>query len=361
MKKKYLLSTFFLCSLILVETIIIKLFMYKILPEKYFYDSNRILLIMQGKTKLTDMSFSFVSNIFKKINILHFKTLEQWGWLIGVIFSIILISILLKNKKYNFVQYIFIYASVALLNIYVFGLSKDIIQFVFFLAIYLILSSNLTNLKKLIVSCIILIFEAMNFRIYYLIMAMLMVTIYYIYIIFIKNKKLDKKSVFKIVVISFIAFFIEVYIVQMISVDNYTQILLARSSVNQYRENSADAVTQIVEIFGTNTTYFTFIKNYIANAIRMLLPFELLFISPKYILFLIYQLFVTYNIFKMSKNINDSNIMWLNVIISFIMVSVIFEPDFGSFVRHESTAILFLLEINKINNNQKESVPNQSQ
>lgn len=354
MKRKYLKSTLFFCFLILIETILIKSCMYKILPEKYFYDSNRILLIMNGATNLTDMSYSFVANVFNAINFLNFEKLEQWGWFFGIIFSFVLIFILLKNKKYSITQYIFIYGSIALLNIYVFGLSKDIVQFVFFLAIYGILSSNLTNTKKLIFSCIILAFEAFNFRVYYLIMAMLMVTIYFIYVFFIRNKKLNKKSVMKIIIIAFIAFFAEVYVVQMISVDNYQAILLARSNVNQYREDSADAVTQIVEIFGVNNTYFTFIENYIANVIRMLLPFELLFIGPKYILFLIYQLFVTYNIFKMGKRINDRNIMWLITVISFIMVSAIFEPDFGSFVRHESTIILFLLKINIINNNEGE-------
>ena len=36
------------------------------------------------------------------------------------------------------------------------------------------------------------------------------------------------------------------------------------------------------------------------------------------------------------------------------MISIIFEPDFGSFIRHESAMVLFLLEINCILNDNKE-------
>ena len=36
-----------------------------------------------------------------------------------------------------------------------------------------------------------------------------------------------------------------------------------------------------------------------------------------------------------------------------MMISIIFEPDFGSFIRHESALTLLLLEMNVINENIK--------
>lgn len=124
----------------------------------------------------------------------------------------------------------------------------------------------------------------------------------------------------------------------------------ARYVGNRDREESVDAVTIINEPFGESTSYRIFVQNYLVNAVRIMVPLELLTKGVKYIPFIIYQIFVTYNIFKMSSKLNDRNIMWLVTVISFMMVSIIFEPDFGSFIRHESTLILILLQINMFNN-----------
>lgn len=349
MKKKILTSTLFGCYLILMETIIIKAVQYKILPGKYFYDSGHILAVMNG-SNWTDIGYTFTANFFNRINIFGFTTIQEWSYLLAAIFSILLVVVLMKYRKFSLVQYIYIFASVGLLNIYVFNLSKDIIQFLFFFAIYLILTTKIGNVKKLLLCCLILIYEAINFRVYYLIMAMLMITIYWIYIFLIKDRTMTRESVVKIIILALIAFFIEVYFVQMFSEENYESIILARYNVNVWREYDIDAVTIINDPFGKSTNYRIFIQNYLVNTLRMMIPIELFAKGVKYIPFIIYQIFVTYNIFKMSSKINDNNIMWLITVISFMMVSIIFEPDFGSFIRHESALILLLLQINVFNN-----------
>lgn len=238
----------------------------------------------------------------------------------------------------------FIIASCALLNIYVFNLSKDIVQFIYFFLIYLILKSKMKNKNKLILCCVILMHEALNFRIYYAIMAMIMVTIYFIYIFLIKNKELNKKSFIKIILIFIFAFFVEVFFVQLISADNYDAILRARYSVNIWRQNSADAVTIINDPFGRNTSFFLFICNYLVNFVRLNFPIELLFKSLKYTPFLIYQMYIFYLIVRGVRNINSENILLADAIISFIIISTIFEPDFGSFIRHEAALVLLFIE-----------------
>ena len=337
------------CFIILFESAFIKFFQYKVLPDKYFYDSYHILAVMNGSTN-ADGGYIFAANFFTKINIFKFTTLQQWSYCLSAIFSVLLVIVLMKYREFDLKQFIFIYASVGLLNIYVFNLSKDIIQFLLFFIIYLILSTKIGNIKKLILSSLVLIYEAMSFRVYYYIMAILMVTIYLIYVAFIKNRKLNKQTVIKIILVAVIAFFMEVYVIQKISVDNYTSIIMARYDVNQYREDSLDAATIINDPFGKNTSYSVFVSNYLVNALRLMIPVELLFKSIKYLPFVLYQLFVTYNIFKMGTRINKRSILWLISVLSFMMVSIIFEPDFGSFIRHESTLVLFLVQINVFNN-----------
>lgn len=334
---------------ILLETIFVKLFQYVILPKKYFYDSNKILKLTNGIPIATDKTYTFTANFFKTINIFKFTLLSQWSYAISFVSILLIILILVRNKKMSNKNFIFIIASVGLLNIYVFNISKDFIQFLIFYIIFLIINNKKnSNLKSLIWTCIILLIEAIYFRIYYAIMAMIIITIYWIYTKWIKEIHVNKKTVIKIISLALILFFAEIFIVQLVSYENYNSIMNARYSVNITRETSTDAVTVINDLLGKNKNFIIFILNYIINLIRMLFPIELIIKGLKYIPFIVYQLFITYTILKSSSKLNDKNIMWLITVISYIMVSVIFEPDFGSFIRHESSMFLILFEMNKI-------------
>ena len=52
---------FGLILIIILETFFVKVVQFKILPEKYFYDSTRILALSKGLTDITDKSFSFAN------------------------------------------------------------------------------------------------------------------------------------------------------------------------------------------------------------------------------------------------------------------------------------------------------------
>ncbi len=340
---------FCLILIIILETFLVKAFQFKILPEKYFYDSTRILALSRGLTTITDKSYSFAGNFFRVINIFGFTTLMQWSYFLSFVSIILIIFVLAKNRKISLKNFIFVIASVVLLNIYVFNISKDIIQFLFFYLIFIVLSNKkISNKRKLSLSFLILLIEAIGFRIYYLIMAMLMVTIYCIYIKKIKNKKINKKTIEKILLIALILFFTEIFVVQLVSTNNYNSIINARYIANINRESSPDSVTIINDLLGRNTNFIKFILNYLINFVRMLFPIELITKGVKYIPFIFYQLFITFTLFKTSTKLNDKNIMWLITFVSFIMISVIFEPDFGSFIRHESALFLIMFEMNKI-------------
>lgn len=350
-EKKYNKYHFFLCLLIIPLSLLIHFVKYLILPAKYFYDSNKILALVLGYNIPSDKAFDFVSNIFKRINIFHFSTIQQWSLIITIFFSLIIFFLLLKDKGKGISSYIYIYASVVLLNIYVFNLSKDIIQFVFALILFFILEKiNTSNFKKMIIMSFVLLFETLYFRTYYGIMLIIMWDFYIVYYIFSKKLIIDKNKFFKILVISFFALILQIYLIKIIFPSIYQIIISARNTANIRRENSPDAVTIINDLLDVKTNYFLFIGNYLINTIRLAIPIELTFKGIKYIPFILYQVFITYNIFKLNKKINDENILYILTLISFIMISIIFEPDFGSFVRHESAYFIFLIKIIWINN-----------
>ena len=348
-------NLFLVLLILIIETFVLKITIYHFLPQKYFYDANHILEVMRG-SKLTDVSYSYVAGIFNTVNIFNFTTIFQWGALIALIITPIILIILTKNKKYSLSQYFFIISSFTLLNIYVFGISKDIVQFVYFLIIYLVLSNNkLSNIKKITIISGVLLFEAISFRIYYALMAMLIVTIYFIYKKFIYNKKISKKQFIKIISLSLAAFFLEIFIVQILSTQNYNSIINARLSVNIQRIGSVDASTIVNDPLGPNNNFFIFIGNYLINAIRFLFPIELLTKGPLQMVFCLYQIYISVSLIRSCNKINNRNCLWIFTVISFLMISFIFEPDFGSFVRHESALFLIIIEITNLSICRKEA------
>ena len=83
----------------------------------------------------------------------------------------------------------------------------------------------------------------------------------------------------------------------------------------------------------------------------MMFPIELLKGGIFYFPFLAFQVLLIYYMYKnISKvhKISNNNVIALSVFIAFFMGSVLFEPDFGSFARHEAAAfpliILFALD-----------------
>lgn len=339
-------KTIFFLLLIFVLAALTKYLQYNVLPEKYFKDSSFILTLMDGNY-VADKTYNMTAFIFDKINFLKFYSLQQWSIFFAVIFNFIIVYILYKSKKnYKLSQYFFIYASTILLNIYVFNLSKDIIQFCVFLLIYLILiNPKMNNQNKLISILTILVLEAFMYRIYYGIMAFVLLTIYIIYLVFIRNRNLNKNNIIKIIFLCLFFFFMEVFFISLISKENYNTIILARSNINMYREFDTNAATIINEPLGINDTFSKFIGNYSLNFLRIAFPIELFFKGIIYIPFVFYQLYIIYVFIKTLKKINDKNILLVATFLSYFMISVIFEPDFGSFIRHESAMALILIAL----------------
>lgn len=353
MRRYYKKGTLFGCFIIFYISCIIKFLQYKVLPDKYFYDSNAILRYMNGNY-IADKSYNFTAKFFDTINIFNFKELVHWSVFFSIIFTIILFFLIIQNYEYNIKQYIFIYTSIILLNIYVFNLSKDIIQFIIFFIIYIvIINKKLNNKIKIFLISIILIYEAINFRIYYIIMLTLVFIIYFLYKKIIKNNVNTKNSLVKILLWTITLFIVEIAIVKVISKESYIQIVTARSGVNAFREGSIDAVTIINDMIKNDTNYLLFILNYIINIFRIMFPIELITKGIKYIPFIIYQFFVTINIFNLGKKLDNNNILLFAINLSFIMISTIFEPDFGSLIRHESALTLLILQTSIINENMK--------
>ena len=348
--KKYTRKNLLLILLLIIEIIFIKLFVYNILPEKYRYDSGHIIEVMRGKSD-ADKSYKATADFYNAINIFSIDNIYDWNIFIGF-FSIIFIVLLIGGKEYNFNQFIFIFCSVFFLNIYTFVLGKELIQIIFYLIIYLIILSKMKEWKKNIAIFTIFIVESFFFRVYYLIIGSIFIFLSYSE----RTKSISNKkiSLVKLVFFTVVFMVIESYILSIVSKENYNSLVSAREWVNTFRIYSLDAASIINNVFPNSNIIYFFI-NTIINILRILFPIELLFKSVNYLPFVIYQIYITYTLsIYAKKNIINNKNKILNknnldsmfyIIISFLTVASIFEPDFGSLARHESVLFMFILAI----------------
>lgn len=335
-------------------TIIAKILQFTVLPDKYFWDSARINSMVTGSGKMQEWegSYRVTANIFKKINIFDFTDLQDWAILIAVIFSILLLIMLSRPRELDLIQTVFVIASIGLLNIYIFNISKDIIQYFIFMLIYIVLLMDfLKPIVKVILTFLIFYWESTFFRSYYLIIGVLSVVLYFV---FSSRAKKDKKvtvgSVLMIIAIAFATIYIFLFLASFIMPSDYNEVIYVRQT------NLNDiAVSQIENVFPIDGTLNNFMINYVINAVRMMIPIELIRNGVFYLPFVVYQIFILFYLVKtirgLRKEMSETVIIALSAFTAYLLGSFIFEPDFGSFVRHEAATfpVLHVIVLDKCN------------
>ena len=96
MSRVYKKDTFYLCSCIFILSVIIKIFQFSLLPDKYFYDSRHIMGLMNGNY-IADKAYNYTAKFFDTINIFHFSTLLEWAIFLSIIFTTIIFFFLIKH------------------------------------------------------------------------------------------------------------------------------------------------------------------------------------------------------------------------------------------------------------------------
>lgn len=349
-----------LLALVLPVMVIAKLMVAFFLPDKYFYDNNRILGMTNVTLGLADSSsvqewegsYRVTSDLFAKLNIGRLDTTLSWSLCLGVLFTLLLMFMILRADAPDLFQSIFILAAVGLLNIYIFTIGKDIIQFVFFFAVYIVLLLPLDNqLIKILASAGILYFESTFFREYYILIAALILAVYVVLTWFRRRGHLGIGSMLSIVVILFLMIYVAMLSARVIMPDEYDQILGLRAGYETAFGEHADSATRIQNMIPGDRLPI-FMVNYIINAFRMMIPVELFFRGVYYWPFFIFQLMVTLYMIHLISRLNRIKepmlFLALCIYIGYILASFIFEPDFGSWVRHESATfpVLHLLVLN---------------
>ena len=326
-----------------------------LLPAKYFYDNNRILGMANDSVGVDAWGGSYVvaADFFKAINVFGFTTMAQWSWFLGLALTLLVFCMVLRIPEPDMVQTIFLLACVGLLNIYVFNVGKDVVQFLFFMAVYLVLLIPVeSSIMKIALAAAILYFESKVFRSYYMLIAAFVFAIYCILIVFRKNHKLPPsvKTIITLVTM-YLLVCVMMVVANAVMHDEYEQIMGIRDYSLSGREDDVDSVTIIKNwVGGDNSTNLPlFLLNYLINAVRMMIPFELAVKGVQYLPFFLFQVAVTVYLVhlfgKLDEIEDNTQFLAISVFLGYVLASVLFEPDFGSWVRHEAATfpVLHLL------------------
>lgn len=299
-------------------------------------------------SKETDDSISASDNatsFFSLINFFKISTYEGMEIYISIIWNMLLLLLMFRVKdSLSIFEFIFLALSIVVLNIFDFCLAKEPVQMLYFILIYFVLTKCKSLKKMYIFTTLIILFSAITFRLYYILIISFMFFCFILFnVCFKKIRKLGIKHIIIICISIFLLYFVILNICNLLVPDIFNELL-------RVRLRTSSAATDMRAIF-KSTNLFVFCLDYLIMLIRMLIPFELLRLGPKYLLYVIYQVMITFIIFKSItryKNLNQASKVSLYLIIAFIMTSATFEPDFGSWIRHEAVIFPIILIVSNI-------------
>lgn len=338
--------------------IVAKVLVMKILPVKYFYDSLNIMSMMSSNLSYItrDKSFQFAADVFSFINsifgFLNITDINEWHILLGLVFVVVFTILVFSAGEPTSIETIYLLAAFGLLEIYVFTISKDLCQFCIFCLI-VVFYKCLPKNKNIAIVCaaIVLGIEGATFRTYYWLIAFMFIALVLLFRSITASKSLtSRKQLVRLVCTMFGIVLFIILVSFYFAKPYYLDLATVRDATNGYRLNSADARTVINNLVAPElitTNPIVLFINYAINAVRMLLPVELLTKGAMYIPFCVFQIATTYFIARALlvalESKNREVIFFLSVYLAYISISVMFEPDFGSWVRHDIATFPILL------------------
>ena len=318
--------------LLFFTSITITLISEYIFPEKFFYDAKTIVFDyhneagFKGSYPIT-MSFykyTFLGKLpFSVVGIIQLFFYYFILYKIGIPKDFHLITI--KN--------LVMYLAFLMIPIFIAMPSKEFITFLYISQIVFIIRSKKIGFDlALLYSFFILILFGIFFRSYFALIPFISVLLYSISKIRYPNRALGilVTSIFIIVIFSVTH--------SLLKGEYFSD--LARNSVNEIREGSADANSMIIPPLA-NTNWFAELVNTFYSFFSVNFPiveFKHL-LSPRIVMFIFWQiLFTIIFVVRFSWAMRDGEykILWIfYFMFSYFSIQSVFEPDLGSAIRHK--------------------------
>lgn len=288
-----------------------------IFPEKYFFDSFTIQNLIEHPYK--DSGDQAFVNTAKFFNLLH---IDRYFWAPIIAIISYFFAIIALFKKYNvevvsFSKFLLMVAYSSMAMVYISTYSKDLVLFLIIIIPFILLEK-----RYLFFWIFFVVFYASFFRSYWFIT----IAIFFIIKFFVvkKPKLLLLTIVFYYVAISFVYHYIF-----------GTSLSMVRYITNLDRD--AESAQTAIDIFIKGNNFFIEAANFLLTLVFLVIPIPLVLLAkPFYIILALLIIVFFYNFiklyFKEYNNKEYTNIF--SFVIAFMLVQSLFEPDYGSFVRH---------------------------
>lgn len=294
-------------------------------------------------------------SFFKMLN-LGFASYQSWEVYLTIIYNILIFicvkDFFQRNPYAGWKENFFVYLNVAILNIFCLNLAKEPYQMVFFFLMALAISIPKTYNQKSIALLIALIITILYSRKYFGLVLMYFIILNFLIDKLFKNgksiklndkkekRKLYGKLLLLVTLFGVLHYFFLSYLMTG-NEDTYNEMVAANS------RDQTPAASQITPLF-PNSNPALLAVDYFIKILRLMVPIELLFkLKVTYLFLLVYQGFLLQFLIRTfkfrDKQQNPTRTIAMYLYIAFLLCSAAFEPDFGSWVRHQGVAFPVIL------------------
>lgn len=270
---------------------------------------------------------------------------------ITIVFNIFLYNIVIgflsNNPNIRNYERFFIYLSIAILNIFCLNVAKEPFQLVFFFMMAWAIKKEGSFKSKSVRLIGVLFLTVLFARKYYVMIIMYYLVLWFFMDRFFFDTEMKRDSsrskiimnvIFMFVLFGIFHFFLLAGLSEA-SEETYDELVAANT-----RYGAANS--QILPLFGGGNRVMLTL-DYFVKIFRLLLPVELIFnLKLTYLFSIIYQGLICAILIDCIRSINEENMtqkVALFLYLAFLLCSAAFEPDFGSWMRHQGVAFPVLL------------------
>ena len=318
--------------LLFIVSFMITLIAEYILPEKFFYDAQTIVFDIYNEAGFKG-SYPLTMS-FYKYTLLGKLPFNVVGIIQLCFYYFILYKIGIPKDFHVFtLKNLVMYLAFLMIAIFIAMPSKEFITFLYISQIVFVIRSRQIGLDvALLYSFFLLIVFGVFFRSYFALIPFISIFLYLISKIKYTNRTLG-------ILVTSILIIVLFSVTHSIINGSYFSDL-ARNSVNEIREGSADANSMIIPPLA-NTNSFAELVNTFYSFLSVNFPIVELkhFLSPRILMFIIWQiLFTVIFVVRFSWAINkrEYKVLWIfYFLFSYLAIQSVFEPDLGSAIRHK--------------------------
>ena len=327
-----------------------------------------------GIEEATEGDIGVGSNVFSIFRVFWFfmlcipETFKEFEFAITIVWGILLFLVIRRcNYIVDVFQFSYIVLSSIVISVYDLSLGKEPIQMLYFFLLYAVLVSNKIpyNYRTRIGLGVIL-FSAMTFRTYYILILFFGFAFYYLTKVFRDNVTVNDKKIKYLYYIELfgamcIVYFIVMVVLRVTKGDLFVRMRDALLTASAATSSSNTYIENIIAEEKTSNIFFITVEYGLA-CIRLLFPFELIPLGPKYWPYIIYQLLMTaFMIIGINTydKLGKIQRFAVAIFVGYVFCSACFEVDFGAWVRHNSTTFPLVLIISgAVNTDNEENFTN---